>query len=92
MPYLDQAPIYEAIRRVYPDVWKWKYLPLYGYVVRDMRYSWLIGLKALAGLQPKEDTHKGFMLRYTRWAGDFENLARVLLDAGARTRPQAGLR
>ena len=24
MPYLDQTPIYEAIRRIYPDAWKWE--------------------------------------------------------------------
>jgi hypothetical protein len=72
MPYLDQAPIYEAIRRVYPDAWKWKYLPLYGYVAEDMRFSWLRGLKALAGIQPREDHAQGFQPRFTPWTGDFE--------------------
>ena len=72
MPYLDQAPIYEAIRRVYPDAWKWRYLPLYGYVAEDMRFSWLRGLEALAGVQPREDHVQGFLPRYTSWTGDFE--------------------
>jgi hypothetical protein len=72
LPYLDQASIYEAIRRVYPDAWKWKYLPLYGYVAEDMRFSWLSGLKALAGIQPREDHVQGFQPRFTPWTGDFE--------------------
>jgi len=72
MPYLDQPPIYQAIRRVYPDAWKWKYLPLYGYVAEDMRFSWLRGLKALVGNQPREDHVQGFLPRYTSWTGDFD--------------------
>jgi hypothetical protein len=72
MPYLDQAPIYDAILRVYPDAWKWKVLPLYGYVTHDMRFSWLLGLKTLVGLQPQEDHVQGFLPRHTPWTGDFE--------------------
>ena len=72
MPYLDQAPIYDAVRQVYPDAWKWKYLPLYGYVAEDMRFSWLVGLKTLLGIQPREDHAQGFVPRYTEWTGDFE--------------------
>jgi hypothetical protein len=72
MPYLDQAPIYDAVLRVYPHAWKWKYLPLYGYIAQDMRFSWLLGLKALVGLQPREDHVQGFLPRYTPWTGDFE--------------------
>jgi hypothetical protein len=72
MPFLDQAPIYDAILQVYPDVWKWKYLPLYGYIAEDMRFSWLLGVKALFGIQPREDHIQGFLPRHTRWTGDFE--------------------
>ena len=45
MHYLDQAPIYEALRQVYPDAWKWKYLLLYGYVAEDVRFMapWIEG-------------------------------------------------
>jgi hypothetical protein len=72
MPYLDQPPIYNAICKIYPDAWKWKYLPLYGYVAEDMRFSWLRGLKALTGIQPGEDHVQGFLPRHTAWTGDFE--------------------
>jgi hypothetical protein len=72
MPYLDQTPIYDAIRKIYPDAWKWKYLPLYGYVAEDMRFSWLQGLKALLGINPQEDQIQGFQPRFTSWTGDFE--------------------
>jgi hypothetical protein len=72
MPYLDQRPIYEAIRRIYPDAWKWKYLPLYDYVAEDMRFSWFRGLRALLGIQPREDHVQGFLPRHTSWTGDFE--------------------
>ena len=37
-----------------------------------MRFSWLLGLKALAGLQPRENHVQGFVSRYMSWAGDFE--------------------
>ena len=29
LPYLDQAAIYAGVKRVYPDAWKWRYLPLW---------------------------------------------------------------
>jgi hypothetical protein len=72
VPYLNEGSIYAGVRRVYPDAWKWKYLPLYGYAVEDMRFNWMIGLKALAGIQPKEDHVNGYRPRDTSWTGDFE--------------------
>ena len=72
VPYLKEESIYAGVRRVYPDAWKWKYLPLYGYAVEDMRFNWMLGLKALAGIQPKEDHVNGYRPRDTSWTGDFE--------------------
>jgi hypothetical protein len=72
VPYLNEESIYAGVRRVYSDAWKWKYLPLYGYAVEDMRFNWMIGLKALAGIQPKEDHVNGYRPRDISWTGDFE--------------------
>ena len=72
VPYMNEESIYAGVRRVYPDAWKWKYLPVYGYAVEDMRFNWMIGLKALVGIQPKEDHLNGYLPRDTGWTGDFE--------------------
>src|SRR5688572_20989184 len=50
MPYLSDPAIYAGVCRVYSDAWKWKYLPLYAYLVEDMRFTWIKGIKALVGL------------------------------------------
>ncbi len=71
LPYLDEPSLYAGVRRVYSDAWKWKYLPLYPYVVADMRFAWIVGLKALAGFHPPEDHRQGFVARHTAWTGDF---------------------
>ncbi len=72
IPYLSEAPIYEAVKKVYPNAWKWKYFPLYAYVVTDMRFAWLTGIKRWLGVNPREDHISGFTPRYTQWTGDFE--------------------
>jgi hypothetical protein len=72
VPYLKEESIYTGVRRVYPDAWKWKYLPLYGYAVEDMSFNWILGLGALAGIQPKEDHFNGYLPRYRSWTDDFE--------------------
>jgi hypothetical protein len=72
VPYLREEALYAGVRRVYPDAWKWRYLPLYGYAVEDMRFDWLIGLKALFGIQPREDHLNGYRPDDRRWTGDFE--------------------
>lgn len=71
IPYLSVAPIYAAVKKVYPEAWKWKYFPLYAYVVTDMRFSWLTGLKRLIGINPQEDHINGFTPRDTQWTGDY---------------------
>ncbi len=72
LPYLKEDSIYRGVQKVYPDAWKWKYLPLYGYLVEDMRFTWIRGLKAAVGMQENEDHFQGFLPRYSPWTGDFE--------------------
>jgi len=72
LPYLNEESIYQALLKVDPGVWKWKYLPLYGYVVEDMRFTWVLGLERLAGFQPPEDNFQGFEPRHSPWTGDFD--------------------
>jgi hypothetical protein len=71
LPYLNEPPVYAAVMRVYPHAWKWRYLPLYGYVVEDMHFAWMVGLKALAGIQPVEDHGQGFIGRQRAWTDEF---------------------
>lgn len=72
VPYLRDPYIYEALQRVNPEIWKSKTLPLYGYVVEDLRFNWVLGLRGLVGFQPAEDHFQGFKPRDTEWTGDFE--------------------
>jgi hypothetical protein len=73
LPYLYEDELYGAIRKIHPDAWKWKYLPLYGYVALDLQLSWVDGLKAFAGFQPPEDQFLGFEPRHMLWTHDFES-------------------
>ncbi|MBV6403728.1 MAG: hypothetical protein IT228_03800 [Flavobacteriales bacterium] len=73
-PYLGEPAVYEAVRKVAPDHWKDRWLPLYPF----MRHG--PGLTALAvqGLLGLEDTlhdpvHLGFELRDWKWEGSFDN-------------------
>lgn len=76
LPYLDEKPIYAAVAKITPHAWKWRRLPLYGYAVEDMRFTWMLGLRQLAGLHPKEDQFLGYQPRHTAWSGDFEEFRR----------------
>lgn len=72
LPFLGDENIYAAIRRITPDVWKWRYLPLYGYMVEDLRFTWLVGLKGVIGFYPAEDYVLGYNPRDLVWTGDFD--------------------
>jgi hypothetical protein len=72
LPYLNEPDIYAAVRQINPDAWKWKYLPLYGYSVEDMRFTWLRGLGGLLGINPKQDYIQGYRPAYVPWRNDFE--------------------
>jgi hypothetical protein len=74
LPYLKQDDLYHALREINPSFWKSKYLPLYGYAVEDMNFTWLKGLGGLLGLNPVENRYLGFEPRDTVWTGDFERL------------------
>ena len=72
MPYLEDEELYRTLLRINPDAWKWRYLPLYGYVVEDMRFVWTLGLRGLIGWQPPENQIMGHEARDREWTGDFE--------------------
>ena len=72
MPYLDDKNMYDFIRRVQPNAWKCKYIPLYGYAVEDMRFTWAWGLLSCFGIQGREDYYQGFNPRPAVWTEDFE--------------------
>ena len=92
IPYLDEEPIYGALRAVDPDAWKTRYLPLYGYAVEDMNFTWLTGIGGLLGWNPKEDHFLGFRPRYTEWTADFERFRKRNLDGVRYTIEDQGLR
>lgn len=71
LPYLDEPALHQALLRIDADAWKWR-LPLYGYAVEDMRFTWLKGLAAVAGWQPKEDHADGFLPQQRSWSEEFE--------------------
>jgi hypothetical protein len=72
MPYLHDESLYGALLKIHPQAWRWKYLPIYGYVVEDMRFTWLRGFAAWFGIHPREDHFRGYNPRDTQWTGDFE--------------------
>lgn len=71
-PYLYDARLYQPLRKINPDIWKSRYLPLYGYVVEDMKFTWILGLKGFLGWSPREDYFQGFNPRSKKWSEDFE--------------------
>lgn len=76
LPYLREPDLYEAVHRIHSDAWKWRYLPLYGYAVEDMRFTWMHGIAATLGVHPREDHFQGFNPREQKWTGDFEQFKR----------------
>jgi hypothetical protein len=73
VPYLSDKEIYGPLAQIEPDIAKSRYLPLYGYVVEDMGFTWIQGLKALVGISPKQDYFLGFSPRDYKWSDDFSN-------------------
>jgi hypothetical protein len=72
VPYLYDKELYQALRRINPNTWRSRFLPLYGYVVEDMNFSWVGGLTAFWGWSPREDFFRGFNPRSALWTGDFD--------------------
>ena len=71
VPYLGDREIYGPLHRIDPNIAKSRYIPLYGYVVEDMNFTWVEGLKALFGVSPKQDYFQGFSPRDMKWTDDF---------------------
>lgn len=72
VPYLYDEELYRPLRQINPDTWKSRYVPLYGYVVDDMNFSWILGLKGFFGWSPREDFFLGFNPRSKKWTEDFQ--------------------
>jgi hypothetical protein len=73
-PYLYDRDLYSALGKINPNIWKSRYLPLYGYVVEDMNFTWVLGLKGFWGWSPPEDFFLGFNPRSKKWTEDFEHM------------------
>jgi hypothetical protein len=73
MPYLYDRDLYEASRKINPQTWRSRYVPLYGYVVEDMNLTWTKGVAGFFGWSPRQDYFLGFNPRHVQWTGDFEN-------------------
>jgi hypothetical protein len=71
VPYLGDKEIYGPLLQIDPDIAKSRYIPLYGYVVEDMNFTWAEGLRALLGISPKQDYFLGFSPRDIQWTDDF---------------------
>ncbi len=67
VPYLGDPALYDPLRRIDPELVKSRHIPLYGYVVEDMNFTWITGLKALAGINPRQDYFLGFSPRPYEW-------------------------
>ena len=73
-PYLYDHNLYDALWKINPSIWKSRYLPLYGYVVEDMNFSWILGVKGFFGWSPPEDYYLGFNPRSKKWTDEFQRL------------------
>jgi hypothetical protein len=72
VPYLYDPELYKALRKINPNTWKSRYVPLYGYVADDMNMAWIEGLAAHLGWSPRQDFFLGFNPRQAKWTEDFE--------------------
>ncbi len=71
-PYLNDPALYDALHEINPNIWKSRYLPLYGYVVEDMKFSWVLGIGGFLGWSPREDYFQGFNPRTQKWSEEFK--------------------
>ncbi len=80
VPYLDEPELYRTLATIDPVVRKWRYIPMYGYAIEDLRFTWVRGLLAWGGIQPWEDYIKGFNPRNLQWTEDFERFKAAVGD------------
>jgi hypothetical protein len=92
VPYLNEPQLFQALLQINPRVWKWKYIPLYGYVVEDVNLGWMYGLAALAGVHPREDHFDGFCPMDKTWNGDFDRFKAMHPDGVGFGVPSNGVR
>jgi hypothetical protein len=71
MPYLSENELYEGLRRINPNAWKWRHIPLYGYTVEDLRFTWINGIAAFFGVHPEEDLAQGYRPDFKEWSNEF---------------------
>jgi hypothetical protein len=81
--YLQEDDLYRALGKINSDVWKWKWIPLYGYAVEDMNLTWVKGLQGFFGINPREEFFQGYNPRKRKWTGDFDRL-RGMYPQGVR--------
>jgi len=72
LPYIGEPALYEALSRINGNTWKSRHLPLYGYAVEDLRFTWIQGVRRWFGWNPAEDHFQGFKPRHLPWTGEFE--------------------
>lgn len=86
VPYLAEDPLYNSLLAIDRNVWKWKHIPLYGYAVEDLKFTWAWGVLAWFGIQPRENYFQGFTPRHTPWTGEFERFKAHVGEDGVRNR------
>jgi hypothetical protein len=77
IPYLQEETLFASLRQIEPQFWKARALPLYGYVVEDLRFTWIIGIRSLLGHVPPEDHPLGFNPRHLRWTSEFDQFHKL---------------
>lgn len=77
LPYLQEREIYDALARINPDIWKARYIPLYGYAVEDLRFGWITGIMGLFGWTAEEDHFQGYKPKDSAWTEDFERFKKA---------------
>jgi hypothetical protein len=82
LPYLTDDTLYQSLLAIDPVVWKWKHIPLYGYTVEDMRFTWAWGLLGSIGVYGRENYFRGFNPRSVDWTGDFDEFKKTLSSSG----------
>ena len=80
IPFLNEPVLYHSLLSIDPAVRKWKYIPLYGYAIEDLRFTWVRALLAWGGIYPREDYVQGFNPRNLQWTEDFERFRSAVGD------------
>lgn len=91
IPYLEERPLYSRLSTIKDDIWKSRYLPMYGYVVEDLNFTWLLGLRSFFRLAPGSGNPLGFDPRTTQWTEDFGKFRRSNPDGVSWEIESAGM-